>query len=91
MHQVCVDNIKALACKVPILHPIDPSNDELIWVIFDASVSGIGAVYRQGLNWLQICRIYVQENHSNSAQLPCIQDGDYCHTQSPPQVGGQTH
>ena len=24
MHQVCMDNIKALACKVPILRPIDP-------------------------------------------------------------------
>jgi hypothetical protein len=36
-----VDNIKALACKVPILHLIDSSNDELIWVIFDASASGM--------------------------------------------------
>ena len=28
MHQVCMDNIKALACKTPILQPIDPSSDE---------------------------------------------------------------
>ena len=55
MHQVCMDNIKALACKVPILRPIDPSGDEPIWVICDASVSGIGAVYGQGPDW-QSCR-----------------------------------
>ena len=55
MHQVCMDNIKALACKVPILRPIDPSRDEPIWVICDASASGIGAVYGQGPDW-QSCR-----------------------------------
>ena len=55
MHQVCMNNIKVVACKVPILCPIDPSGDEPIWVICDASVSGIGAVYRQGPDW-QSCR-----------------------------------
>ena len=55
MHQVCMDNIKALACKVPILCPIDPLGDEPIWVICDASASGIGAVYGQGPDW-QSCR-----------------------------------
>ena len=50
-----MDNIKALACKVPILHPIDPSGDEPIWVICDASALGIGAVYGQGPDW-QSCR-----------------------------------
>ena len=30
MHQVCMDNIKVLACKVPILRPIDMSGDEPI-------------------------------------------------------------
>jgi len=48
MHQVCMDNIKQLACKTPILHPIDPKLDEPIWVICDALTSGVGAVYRQG-------------------------------------------
>jgi hypothetical protein len=55
MHQVCMDNIKALACKVPILCPIDSSGDKPIWVICDASASGIGAVYGQGPDW-QSCR-----------------------------------
>ena len=45
MHQVCMDNIKVLACKVPILCPIDQSGDELICVICAVSASGIGAVY----------------------------------------------
>src|ERR1700722_6460966 len=30
LHQVCMDNIKALACKTPILRPIDPLLDEPI-------------------------------------------------------------
>jgi hypothetical protein len=55
MHTVCMDNIKALACKTPILRPIDPGNPDPIWVICDASVSGVGAVYGQGPTW-QACR-----------------------------------
>lgn len=30
LHQKCLDSIKALACKRPILKPIDPSKDEPI-------------------------------------------------------------
>ena len=55
MHQVCMNKIKAPACKMPILRPIDPSGDEPIWVICDASAPGIGAVYGQGSDW-QSCR-----------------------------------
>jgi hypothetical protein len=55
IHQVCMDNIKQLACKMPILHPIDPKSDEPIWVICDALTSGIGAGYGQGPMW-QTCR-----------------------------------
>jgi hypothetical protein len=55
IHQACMDNIKALACKTPILWPIDPSKDEPIWVVCDASASGVGAVYGQGQTW-QTCR-----------------------------------
>src|ERR1700722_1735471 len=55
LHQVCMDNIKALACKTPILRPIDQSSEEPIWVIWDASASGIGAIYGQGQTW-QTCR-----------------------------------
>jgi Reverse transcriptase (RNA-dependent DNA polymerase)/RNase H-like domain found in reverse transcriptase len=55
IHQVCMTNIKILACKTPILWPIDPSLDEPIWVICDALASGVGAVYGQGPDW-QTCR-----------------------------------
>ena len=54
LHQVCMNNIKRLACKTPILQPIDPSLDEPIWVICDTSASGVGAVYGQGPTW-QTC------------------------------------
>jgi len=48
--------IKAMACKYPILRPVDPRNtDETIWVVCDGSVSGIGAMYGQGKDW-QTCR-----------------------------------
>jgi hypothetical protein len=50
-----MDNIKALACSTPILKPIDPRKDDPIWVVCDASVSGVGAVYGQGPTW-QTCR-----------------------------------
>ena len=56
IHQMCMDNIKILACKTPILRPIDPTKDEPIWVICNASASGVGAVYGQGQSW-QTCRL----------------------------------
>jgi hypothetical protein len=37
----CLQSIKALACKVPILRPVDPKNPDPIWVIMDGSKSGI--------------------------------------------------
>src|ERR1700676_3029608 len=51
MHQVCMDNIKQLACKTPILQPIDPKSDKPIWVICDALTSGVGAVYKHAAPW----------------------------------------
>lgn len=55
LHQKCFDSIKALACKSPILRPIDPRREDPIWVICDASVSGVGALYGQGPDWTK-CR-----------------------------------
>ncbi|KAL1936849.1 hypothetical protein VTO73DRAFT_6918 [Trametes versicolor] len=55
LHDKCFEAIKALACKVPILKPIDPRLPEPIWLICDASIYGIGAVYGQGKDW-QTCR-----------------------------------
>jgi hypothetical protein len=55
IHDKAFESIKALACKVPILKPIDPNNGEPIWVICDGSKLGIGAMYGQGKTW-QTCR-----------------------------------
>lgn len=51
IHERCFQLIKAMACKAPILKPIDPSIDEPIWVVCDASVAGVGAWYGQGPTW----------------------------------------
>ncbi|OJT05306.1 Transposon Ty3-I Gag-Pol polyprotein, partial [Trametes pubescens] len=55
LHDKCFESIKALACKVPVLRPIDPRRPEPIWLICDASIFGIGTLYGQGENW-QTCR-----------------------------------
>ena len=51
----CFESIKALACKTPILKPIDPKKPEPIWVVTDGSKSGVGAYYGQGPDW-KTCR-----------------------------------
>jgi hypothetical protein len=55
IHQACFENIKNICCRTAILRPIDAAVDEPIWVICDASVSGVGAMYGQGPTW-QTCR-----------------------------------
>lgn len=54
LHGKCFESIKAIACKSPILKPIDPQLSNPIWVSCDASMSGIGAMYGQGKTW-QTC------------------------------------
>jgi hypothetical protein len=57
LHQHCFDMIKMICCKTPIIRPIDPaSNGEPIWIICDASKSGVGAIYGQGPTW-QKCHL----------------------------------
>jgi hypothetical protein len=58
IHQCCFDMIKSLACKAPILKPIDPDeikNGKKIFLICNALLYGIGAYYGQGKDW-QSCR-----------------------------------
>ncbi|VDB94410.1 unnamed protein product [Peniophora sp. CBMAI 1063] len=55
VHQTCFDMIKHMACKTPILKPVDPSLPDPIWVVCDASTSGVGAMYGQGPEW-KTCR-----------------------------------
>src|SRR5215470_14011201 len=51
----CFKSIKALACRTPILKPIDPKSRVPIWVITDGSKSGVGAYYGQSNDW-KTCR-----------------------------------
>ena len=55
LHQLCLDRIKSLARKTPILRPIDIRLPDPVWVICDASGVGVGAVYGQGPDW-RTCR-----------------------------------
>ena len=51
LHDKCLEMIKVLACKMPILRPINLETGEPLWLVCDASVSGIGAMYGQGESW----------------------------------------
>jgi hypothetical protein len=55
LHQTCLNRVKDLARKTPILRAIDVRIPEPIWVISDASGHGVGALYGQGPDW-QTCR-----------------------------------
>jgi hypothetical protein len=51
IHQRCFDMIKHLCSKTPVLQPVKPEEADPIWVICDASKSGVGAMYGQGPSW----------------------------------------
>ena len=55
LHQKCFDMIKHICEKAPVIKLIEPSTNSLIWLICDASKSGVGAMYGQGSTW-QACR-----------------------------------
>ncbi len=55
VHDKCFTMIKELCSRHPILKPIDPSKPDMVWVICDASTSGLGAMYGQGPEWMT-CR-----------------------------------
>ena len=51
LHQVCFDMIKQICEKAPVIQSIELTNKEPIWLICDASKSGVGAMYGQGPTW----------------------------------------
>jgi len=55
LHQVCFDMIKQICDKAPVIKPIEPSTKEPIWLICDASKSGVGTMYGQGPTWQNCC------------------------------------
>ena len=65
----CFESIKTLACKAPILKPIDYNNPDPIWVITNGSKAGVGAVYGQGPDW-KTCQParFMSKKFSNAQQ-----------------------
>lgn len=55
IHQRCFEMIKRICYKTPIIKPIDYKSDDPIWLICDASKTGVGAMYGQGTDWTN-CR-----------------------------------
>jgi hypothetical protein len=51
IHQRCFNMVKHICEKTPIIRPINPKSNEPIWLICDASKSGVGAMYGQGPTW----------------------------------------
>jgi hypothetical protein len=51
----CFQKIKELVAKAPACQPIDSKSSKKIWVISDASATGVGAWYGQGPTW-DTCR-----------------------------------
>jgi hypothetical protein len=55
LHKQCFKMVKRICTKSPILKPINPHNGIAIWVICDASKTGIGSMYGQGNEWTKCC------------------------------------
>src|SRR5258706_7198603 len=59
LHEKCFTSLKSIACKLPILKPIDYDQTkeygEKIYLICDASIAGIGSFCGQRVDW-QTCR-----------------------------------
>jgi len=51
LHNKCFEMIKHICKKAPVIRPIKPSTKEPIWLICDASKSGVDAMYGQGPTW----------------------------------------
>jgi transposase InsO family protein len=59
LHEKSFETLKVMACRSPILRPIDyqraQESNEHIFLICDASIAGIGSYYGQGKDW-ETCR-----------------------------------
>ena len=56
IHEKCFEMIKVICCRTPVIKPLNYESDEPIWVICDASKTGVGAMYGQGKDWAT-CRL----------------------------------
>ena len=55
LHQRCFEMIKHICYKTPVIRPLDYKSDKPVWLICDASKTGVGAMYGQGPSWIK-CR-----------------------------------
>jgi hypothetical protein len=55
LHERCFQMIKGVCYKTPVIRPINYESTESVWVICDASKTGVGSMYGQGPTWDQ-CR-----------------------------------
>src|SRR5258706_3485724 len=55
LHKKCFASLKSIACKLPILKPIDYNQTkeygEKIYLICDTSIASVGSFYVQGVDW----------------------------------------
>ena len=51
IHDKYFETIKAIASKKLMLHPIDRTSSDPVWVVCDTCPSGCGAYYGQGEDW----------------------------------------
>jgi hypothetical protein len=68
IHQKAFDSILHIASHDIILCPIDASRSDPIWLICDASTSGVGAILAQGPNWETACLAAFMSKRLTSAQ-----------------------
>ena len=69
IHEKCLQMIKHICYKTPVIWPLDYASTESVWVICDASKTGVGAMYGQGLTWDQ-CRSagFMSKKFTNAQQ-----------------------
>jgi hypothetical protein len=53
IHDKCFEMIKRVCQKTPVIRPLDYNSNELVWVVCDASKTGVGSMYGQGPSWDQ--------------------------------------
>ena len=72
LHEKCFASLKSIACKSPILRPIDyewaKECAENIYLVCDASITGVGSYYSQGTNWQTCCPAGFLSKKFSSAQ-----------------------
>jgi hypothetical protein len=55
IHDKCFKMIKQICYKTLVIRPLKYDSNEPVWVICDASKTGVGSMYGQGPTWDQ-CR-----------------------------------